>query len=188
MHSQESRYGFRIGLNYSDIDFDESSFGIRGGNDDGQRYGFTAGFFATYFLSEKISIQPELQYVALGETSEVILDNRPIREGQEVPTDELTINTLQLPILFNYHFGDDKFTISAGPQIGVRIWEWERETDYETLQFSAIAGIGYHINDNVGVNLRASYGLTDVIDTSKKSTFSAKGVNHYVQFTVFYRL
>ena len=183
----ESRYGFRVGLNYSDIDFEDDSFGIIGGNDSGERYGFAAGFFATYFLSANVSLQPELQYAALGETSKVVFDNNS-GDPESFSTDKLKINTIQLPILLNYHFGKgNKFSISAGPQVGISIWEWEREADYETIQFSAIGGIGYDIIDNLGLNLRASYGFTDVIDTNTED-FKATGTNNYIQLSIFYRL
>jgi len=171
------RYGFRLGLNYSDIDFDDDSFGIDQGNDDA-RIGLAAGFFAQYYLSEKISIQPELQYSAQGERSTVIADRA---------SDRLKINILQLPILLNYHI--HKLTLSAGPQVGLRIWEFERTEDYETLQFSGVLGITYDIMDNFQATLRGSFGLTDAIQTDDvDSAFNATGVNHYLQFTVAYRL
>ena len=177
IQAQQSRYGFRLGLNYSDIDFDDNSSGILVGNRDA-RIGFAAGFFAQYYLSEKFSIQPELQYSAQGERSKIALDNS---------SDRLKINVLQLPILLNFHI--NKLTLSAGPQAGIRIWEWERTDDYETFQFSGVLGIGYDITDNFQVNLRGSYGLTDAIKTDDtKSVFKATGVNHYLQFTLAYRL
>lgn len=179
--AQQSRYGFRMGLNYSDIDFEDDSVGIRGSDD--ARIGFAAGFFAQYYLSEKFSIQPELQYVAIGERTKV-LDPSP--QGG-VSKDALKVSVLQLPVLLNFHIG--KLTLSAGPQAGIRVWEWERSNDYETFQFSGVAGIGYDITDNVLVNLRGSFGLTDAIKTSDtESVFKATGVNHYLQFTIAYRL
>jgi len=178
IQAQQSRYGFRLGLNYSEIDFDDNASGISGGAEDDARIGFTAGFFAQYYLSDKFSIQPELQYSAQGERSTVINGGS---------NDRLKINVLQLPVLLNFHI--NKLTLSAGPQAGIRIWEWEREHDYETFQFSGILGIGYDITDDFQVNLRGSYGLSDAIKTDDtKSIFKATGVNHYLQFTLAYRL
>ncbi len=172
VNAQQSRYGFRLGLNYSDIDFEDGSSGIDVGNSDA-RIGFTAGFFAQYYLSDKLSIQPELQYSAQGERS-------------TIGNDRLGVNVLQLPVLLNFHIG--KLSLSAGPQVGLRIWEWERQNDYETFQFSGVAGVTYDITDNFQATLRGSYGLTDAIETNEESGFNATGVNHYLQFTVAYRL
>jgi len=191
--AQDHKYGFRLGLNYSDIDFTEES--ILPGGTDGSRIGFMAGFFARYSLSEKISIQPEIQYSAQGEKSTSVIDNNGI-EGQN-SEDRLKINLLQVPVLFNYTVAN-KLTFSLGPQIGLRIWEWERKEDYETVQFSAIGGIGYNITDSFSVDLRASYGFTNAIDADNSNSFevqnnleplfNAEGVNHYVQFSLAYSL
>lgn len=172
IQAQQNRYGFRLGLNYSDIDFEEESSGFSSPNEDA-RIGFTAGFFAQYYLSQRFSIQPELQYSAQGERSRI---------GDE----RLTVNVLQLPVLLNLHIG--KLSLSAGPQVGLRIWDPERENDYETFQFSGVAGITYDISDSFQATLRGSYGLTDAIQTNNESLFTGSGVNHYLQFTVAYRL
>ena len=179
IQAQQSRYGFRLGVNYSDIDFNDGGSGLINADDDA-RIGFAAGFFATYYLSEKFSIQPELQFSAQGEKTQVV--NR-----DSSSLDRLNYNALQLPILLNYHITEN-LSISVGPQVGLRIWEWERSDDYETFLFSAVGGIGYYVTDNIGIDLRASYGFTDVIKTSNECTFNANGVNHYLQLTVSYRL
>jgi len=172
VQAQQNRYGFRLGLNYSDIDFEEGSTGFISPNEDA-RIGFTAGFFAQYYLSERFSIQPELQYSAQGERSRI---------GNE----RLAVNVLQLPVLLNLHIG--KLSLSAGPQVGLRIWDPERENDYETFQFSGVAGLSYDITDSFQATLRGSYGLTDAIKTNNESLFVGSGVNHYLQFTLAYRL
>lgn len=195
LNAQDHKYGFRIGLNYSDIDFEDDSV-IPGGSGD-VRYGFMAGFFAIYNLSDKISIQPEIQYSAQGEKSTAASDSFGVQG--KFSEDPLMINLLQVPVLLNYTIAN-KFTFSVGPQVGFRIWEWERQDDYETVQFSVIGGVGYNITDNWTINLRASYGLSNAIDADNTDTFEvqnpalnepvfkAKGVNHFVQFSVAYSL
>jgi len=188
------KYGFRLGLNYSEIDFDDDAI-VPGGSDDG-RIGFVAGFFAIYNLSEKISIQPEIQFSAQGEKLTDVEDFSGIRD--QVSDDPLKINILQIPVLLNYTIAN-KFTFSVGPQLGIGIWEWEREDDYQTVQFSGIAGVGYNFTDNLAVNLRGSFGLTNVIDAdnressfiqgeAREAEFVAEGVNHYVQLSLAYSL
>ncbi len=190
---EEHRYGFRIGVNYSELDFEDRTIGVFGG-DDGARIGAAVGFFAQYYLSERWSIQPELQYSAQGERSRVLGVNTGV-QGED-SEDRLKVNLLQLPVVLNFHL--KKLSLSVGPQAGVRIWEWEREDNYETLQFSVIGGVGYDITDNLGVNLRASYGISDALDAQETSfndvtnreeiTLLAKAVNHYVQLSLTYRM
>lgn len=188
------KYGFRLGLNYSDIDFDDDAI-VPGGSGD-ERYGVVAGFFAIYNLSEKISIQPEIQFSAQGEKSTNARDFSGI--DNQVSDDPLKVNILQVPVLLNYTIAD-RFTFSVGPQVGVGIWEWEREDDYKTVQFSGIAGVGYSFTDNLAVNLRGSFGFTNVIDAdnttsrivqgeAREALFVAEGVNHYVQLSLAYSL
>lgn len=183
---QEHRYGFRLGLNYSELDFNDNASGIIGGSEDDARIGFMAGFFAQYFLSEKFSIQPELQYSAQGERSKVTGVNTGTQGDKS--SDRLKVNMLQLPVFLNFHL--KKLNLSVGPQVGIRIWEWERQDNYETIQFSLTGGVGYDITDNLGINLRAAYGLSDAIDATpvEGSNFSASAVNHYVQLSLAYRM
>jgi len=188
------KYGFRLGLNYSDIDFDDDA--IVPGESGDARFGFVAGFFAIYNVSEKISIQPEIQFSAQGEKLSTVEDFSGIRD--QVSDDPLKVNILQIPVLFNYTIAN-KFTFSVGPQLGIGIWEWEREDDYQTVQFSGIAGVGYNFTDNLAINLRGSFGLTNVIDADNRESrivqgeprealFVAEGVNHYVQLSLAYSL
>ena len=195
LQAQDHKYGFRLGLNYSDIDFSDGS--IVPTSDGGEaRFGFVAGFFAIYNLSENISIQPEIQYSGQGEKSTAVQDFNGIPD--QTSEDPLKVNILQIPVLFNYTVAD-RFTFSLGPQLGIGIWEWEREDDYQTVQFSGIAGVGYHFNDNFTLNLRGSFGITDVIDADnsvsrivqgepREALFVADGVNHYLQLSLAYNL
>ncbi len=182
---EEHRYGFRLGANYSELDFDDGASGVLGGDNDA-RIGFVAGFFAQYFLSEKWSIQPELQYSAQGERTKVKgVNTGAVGSDSE---DRLKMNMLQLPVFLNLHLR--KLNLSVGPQVGIRIWEWERQDNYETFQFSVTGGVGYDITDNIGVNLRAAYGLTDALDASRieGNNFTATAVNHYLQLSLSYRM
>jgi len=195
LQAQDHKYGFRLGLNYSDIDFSDES--IVPTSDGGEaRFGFVAGFFAIYNLSQNISIQPEIQYSGQGEKSTAVQDFNGIMD--QVSEDPLKVNILQIPVLFNYTVAE-RFTFSLGPQLGIGIWEWEREDDYQTVQFSGVAGVGYHFNDNFTLNLRGSFGITDVIDADnsvsrivqgepREALFVADGVNHYLQLSLAYNL
>ncbi len=183
---EENRYGFRIGANYSELEFDDGVSGLIVDKDKDARIGFMAGFFAQYFLSEKWSIQPELQYSAQGERTKVTGVNTGVQGASS--EDRLKVNVLQLPVFLNLHF--KKLVLSVGPQAGIRIWEWERQDNYETFQFSVTGGVGYEITDNISVNARAAYGISDAIDATRieGSNFSGTAKNHYVQLSLAYRM
>ena len=189
-----NEYGFRMGINYSDIDFADDAIVPTNSNE--ARFGFMAGFFAIFHFTETISLQPEIQYSAQGEKFTSASDSNGIL-GQ-FDEDELKINLIQVPVLLNYTIVN-KFVISAGPQIGLNIWEWERAGDYEHVQLSAIGGVAYKFTDNFSVALRASLGLTNALDADNSDSFEvnsalneplfvATGTNHYVQLSLAYQL
>ncbi len=171
----ESRYGFRVGVNYSSIvsdNFDLIAAGLEISQDniEESRFGATAGFFAEYPLSELISIQPELQYSTQGNLNQ-----------------ELRLNYLQLPVFLKINISE-MFNIHLGPQAGLKAWEWERNEDYNTFEFSAIGGLGINITDSFFADLRYSYGFTNIFEEIEGSPIQLEGNNTYIQFTIGYRL
>lgn len=190
-----NEYGFRLGINYSDIDFDDNS--IIPLSDGQPRYGLMAGFFCVFHFTNTLSIQPEIQYSSQGEKFSAAEDSSGI--PGELDEDELKINLIQIPVFLNYTIAN-KFVISAGPQLGLNIWEWERDNDYQPVQFSAVGGVAYKITDNFSLALRASLGITDAIDADNSNSFEvnneilqeplfvANGKNHYLQLSIGYQL
>ena len=168
VQGQESRYGIRIGGNYSAIISDNLT-----GDFEDERIGMVIGFFAEYRLTNKINIQPELQFS---------------NEGNK--EDGLKLNYLQLPILFKYNFSQ-VVNLQLGPQVGLKIWEWEDdgfiEQNFNTFNFAAVGGLGFNINDNFFIDARYAYGLTNVFeDEGVQSGFD--GNTSVVQLSVGYRL
>jgi len=163
----EPKYGFRFGANYSEILLSEDI-----PNDTSEpRLGAVVGFFVEYPISYLLKIQPELQYVA---------------QGNQDP--EARLNYLQMPIFVKFDLSEI-FHIHLGPQVGFKVWEWERNDNYNTFEFSAIGGIGVNIANNFIADLRYSYGFTDVFENSEDSLLNiVKGNNMYFQFTLGYKL
>ena len=205
--AQKSKYGFRLGLNASELYFKDGStiaLGDTAFNFDDARFGLAVGFFGKFELTDVISIQPELQYSAQGEKTAGSLDSSGLTtvdaNGNSVVVrsdDYFKINVLQLPILVNFEVAD-KVELSVGPQFGFTVWEWERDGDYEFASVSALAGVTYNFTENISSSLRVAYGLTNILDADNSSSynytrgleslFQAEATNNYLQLSVAYSL
>ncbi|MGY3793052.1 porin family protein [uncultured Aquimarina sp.] len=167
INAQESKYGIRIGANLSSISSDNIT-----GDLDQSRIGVVVGFLADYRLTNKLRIQPELQY-----------------SGQGNKDRDLRVNYLQLPILLKYNI-TDVFNVQLGPQAGIKIWEWEDNqadtTDFGTFDFAGVIGVGANITDNFFVDLRYALGLANVFD--EDAGLNIDGTSRNIQLSVGYRL
>lgn len=143
-------YGFRAAVNYSSLDFKEAPM-----VDNEHRNGLAFGFFAEYFMNDKFSIMPEIQYSAEGGKEEV-----------------LRANYIQAPIQLRMSLSD-YFKVGIGPQIGLKTWSYE--DNFRNLVFSGVAGIQYNISDSFFLDLRYNYGFTNVFD--KDFDYNAKNQN-----------
>ncbi len=166
--AQESRYGIRIGANLSSISSDDIPDNL-----DDSRIGVVVGFFADYALTQKLRLQPELQFSGQGNKDEVV-----------------RVNYLQLPILLKYDI-KNWINIHIGPQVGLKIWEWEDNTDFETnfntFDFAGVLGLGVNITNNFFVDLRYALGLSNVLD-DEGASISLDGKNRNIQLSIGYRL
>ncbi|MBP2833567.1 PorT family protein [Aquimarina sp. U1-2] len=166
--AQEASYGVRLGANLSSINSDDIPENL-----EDSRFGIVVGFLAEYPMSERLSIQPEFQYSAQGNDDE-----------------SLRVDYLQVPILFKYHLAD-KFNIHLGPQVGLKIWEWEQdgelEADFSTFDFALVAGLGVNLTENFFADLRYGFGLTNVFD-EERIPDGFEGNNRNIQLSFGYRL
>ncbi len=137
--SQETKYGVRGGVNISNLDFTpDADF------QNLHRNGFVFGGFVDYGFSESLSLQVELQYSAEG-----------------AKADELNADYIQMPIMLRFHLGD-KFTVGAGPMASVKTWK--NQDAFSTFTFSGIGGVEYMITDELFIDARFSYGITNILD------------------------
>ncbi|MDH7445677.1 porin family protein [Aquimarina sp. 2201CG14-23] len=168
IEAQESRYGIRVGANFSSISSDDIT-----GDLDKSRIGVVVGFLADFALTEKLRLQPEFQY-----------------SGQGNKDRDLRVNYLQVPIILKYNI-TDLFNVQLGPQAGIKIWEWEDNQanipDFGTFDFAAVAGVGVNITDNFFVDLRYAFGLSNVFDKDG-SAIELDGNSRNIQLSVGYRL
>ncbi len=167
-YAQESSYGIRLGANLSSISSDDIPEDL-----EDSRFGVVVGFLAEYPITEKVSIQPEFQYSSQGNDDET-----------------LRVDYLQLPILLKYNFSN-KFNVHIGPQIGLKIWEWEDnagiDANFNTFDFTAVAGLGVNITESFFADLRYGFGLSNIID-DEGIPGGAEGNNRNIQLSFGYRL
>ena len=161
--AQDAKYGFRLGINISSLNSD-----LSGDFEDG-RVGVAAGFLAEFPINNKWSLQPEIQYSAQGNQN-----------------DQLRTDYINLPILLKYNF-TDIVNVFAGPQAGLKIWEWENNENYKTFDFAAVVGLGFNITENFFADVRYAYGLVNVFeDDGLFGNFDANSSN--IQIGVGYKL
>ncbi len=166
--AQEASYGVRLGANLSSISSDDIADDL-----EDSRFGIVAGFLAEFPVTEKVSIQPEFQYSAQGNDDE-----------------SLRVDYLQLPVFLKYNF-TNRFNIHIGPQVGLKIWEWEQdgvvEADFNTLDFAAVAGIGVNLTENFFADLRYGFGLSNIID-DENIPGDFEGNSRNIQLSFGYKL
>ncbi|MCH2194273.1 porin family protein [Kordia sp.] len=160
----ETRYGFKIGLNISNYSGTNLNDIQDGFND--SRIGFVAGFFINMSLTERIRFQPEFLYSAQGAKEK-----------------NLRADYLQVPLMLKYEL-TDFLNIQLGPQIGVKIHEFE--DNFKNFDFGVNGGIGLTILENVAIEARYNLGLAEMFDEDRVPNFEGK--NAVIQIGLTYRL
>ncbi len=153
--AQEVRYGVRGALNVSNLDFDpDATF------ENKHRNGFAFAGFVDYGFSEDLALHTELQWSAEGGKDE-----------------SLRADYIQMPILLKLSTSD-RLSFMAGPQVALKTW---KDNDgFSTFTFSGVVGAEYMITDELFVDARFSYGVTNILDEDDIPNLEAK--NHVMQF------
>lgn len=130
--------------------------------------GFYLGAFGEFYLSEKIDLQPELHYANYsqdGESSAVLL----------------------VPVLFKYK-ANEKFSLLAGPQLDYLLNEEDAE-GLNQLGFGVALGAAFDITENVIIDARYSFGLSNRIggDLAELEGMDITAKFNYFQVGLGYR-
>ncbi len=153
-------FGVKAGINVSSIS-------EKGYKETNTRVGFNAGVFANIPLSSTFSVQPELLYSQQGsKTKDVIA-------GKEF-SDVLKLDYISVPVMFQYKV-IPQFYVEAGPEfsflassknetkLGGSTGELDLDSKFfNKFNFGLGIGAGFDITQNIGVNARYVFGLTDV--------------------------
>ena len=172
--AQDLTYGVRAGLNVANISGDDAP------DDTDARMGAAVGGFVNYALTEKISIQPELQYSMQGAT---------LKAG-DLESD-LNLDYLNVPVLVGYNLMEG-LNVLTGPQLGLLLSaeaDLDGETsdvkdDYKSTDVAWAIGGSYDLN-NLNFNLRYNMGLTSIGEEVDGESADVK--NGVIQFAVGYR-
>ncbi|WP_428229681.1 porin family protein [Flavobacterium sp.] len=165
-NAQQTRFGVKGGLNLSTV---------VGGDVENAKslVGFHVGGFAEIKVFEKFYIQPELLYSAQGTKVDGPFGDADIK-----------LNYLNIPVLAKYYIVD-KFSVEAGPQLGVLLSAKADGEDVKdgtrSVDFGFNIGAGYNFTDNLSIGLRYTIGLSPLsdkdIDNSDDYYNSAKNSN-----------
>ncbi|WP_044398395.1 porin family protein [Lacinutrix sp. Hel_I_90] len=157
--SQNALYGVRAGYNISNLDFEPD---VPAGIENRHRNGIAVGFFSEYYVSENVSFAPEIQFSAEGAKAEF-----------------LRINYIQMPLFLKYKI-TEVVAIGVGPQVSVKGHDYK--DGQQNLAFSGLGGLEYSLTDNFFLDVRYSYGFTNVFDD--ETNIEAKNTNMQIGFGV----
>lgn len=132
---------FGIKAGYSTIAVKVKADG--GGSASDNISGFFVGGFAEINVSEKFAIQPELVYASYSESGE-------------------NSGVLLVPVLAKYK-PEEKLEIFAGPQFDYFTNEEDAE-GLKRLGLGLALGAGYKVADNITLDARYSFGISDRIE------------------------
>jgi opacity protein-like surface antigen len=128
--------------------------------------GFYLGVFGEFEVSEKLDIQPELQYVSVSEDGE-------------------NSDFLLLPILAKFNVTNE-FNILAGPQLDYLLDE--EDGGLNRLGVGLAAGMAYNIDENFVIDARYSFGLSNRTgDIEELEGFDVKTTFSYIQVGLGYK-
>jgi hypothetical protein len=150
-NAQQTRFGIKGGLNMSTV---------VGGDVDNTKslVGFHVGGFAEIHVVEKFFIQPELLFSTQGTKFD-----GPFGEDYDTK-----LNYLNIPVLAKYYIVDKKFSVEAGPQLGILLSAKADDNDIKdftrSVDFGFNLGAGYSFTDNLSINLRYTIGLSPLFD------------------------
>ena len=156
--------GVRLGGNLSNIKYSAGDFSAT----DDSKFGPLFGLYLTAMFADKVGLQPELVYSAMGS-----------KDGDA----KLNLGYIALPVLLRYQI-IEQIHLLLGPQAAFLLSAKYKEGDYDEdakdlfkgLDFSAVVGAGADI-DRFNVGLRYGFGLANIIENegedfkAKSSTF-----------------
>lgn len=170
LKAQETRFGFKGGLNYSSVVGDLT---------DGIKFRFSGhgGVFLEMDFSYKFALQPELLYSSQGfqfSSDLAQIDGNPTPGGNDFRTN-VQLNFLTVPILGKFRLSE-KFALEFGPQFGFLLNQITKIKNLDELNssnaksrtsisgnfqldYGAAIGASIRINDQFSIAPRFYVGL-----------------------------
>ncbi len=151
--SMVPHFGFKAGLNFSDINVDDV--------DASNRTGWGAGFYAD-LASPLLHLQPEVLFMAKGfKDATLTTDHRfdARRYGVEIPV--LVVLDLPMPMIRPRAFIGPALTIPLKSEINIGGTWYDINNDSKT-SWSLVVGAGATLLNKVGLELRYDIGLSEL--------------------------
>jgi hypothetical protein len=143
------RVGVKGGINFSRLSGADALPGFK------RKLGYSAGVFLSYTLPKNLSAQMEFIWSLQGDDS-----------GDKGRYD---ISYLNVPMMLKW--GVRGFYVEAGPQVGFltinsssSVPDDLRFDDFESVDFSMSAGLGFELFQVWGIGMRYSHSLINVVE------------------------
>ena len=149
IYSQSVKFGIKAGLNYANVVGSEIKTNAI--------TNYHAGVVAELNITKGFAFQPELIYSTQGAIYKTTVEDFKNELGY-----------ITLPLMLKINFSDS-LTLELGPQAGFLLSEKNKfdTENSKTFDFSANAGIGLKITDNLFAQARYGLGLTEIKTDSK---------------------
>ncbi len=158
--SQETKFGVRIGTNISNMDYDGNTI-----NSNEHRNGFVFGGFVDFGITKTFGVMTELQYSAEGSNNE-----------------NFKSDYLNLPVIAKLQFFN-KLSVGVGPQVSLKIHA--KNDGFKNFTYAGVGFAELMITDEIGIDARYIYGLSNVFDKELNPIEAKAGV---IQIGISYRL
>ncbi|WP_369992855.1 outer membrane beta-barrel protein [Winogradskyella sp.] len=161
--SQNQKFGLRAG--YSSF---IAKVKVDGASASGDASGFYIGTFAEFELSDKFNLQPEITFANYSEDGE-------------------SSSVLLVPVLVEFK-ANNELGLYAGPQFDYLLNEEDSE-GLKRLGVGLSIGASYDISEDVFIDTRYTFGLTDRLDgdVEEFEGFNVKAKINYFQVGLGYR-
>ena len=126
------------------------------------KFGYQAGAFAEFGVTNKFAIAPEVVFAAQG------------GKGDHV---SYTTNYINIPVMLKFYVAPD-FSIDFGPQVGINVYskcDGEDVSDAtKSVDFGAGLGATYNLARDVFVQARYTMGFTEVFKVGEAKNGNAQ--------------
>lgn len=131
-----------------DTDFAKNNFNkaeaTKPYSDSSNESGFYVGIALPISITEKFAVQPEINYIGVSD-----------------------FNQIQVPILLKYNFAN-KFNAYGGPNLGFLL---DAPSGLNSFNFALDLGLSYDITNNILVEARYGWGLTNLLDGGNSDNY-----------------
>ena len=149
-NGQKLKFGLKGGLNLANLG--EDATGIE------YRIGIHAGGFASIPVVAGFLLQPEIVYSQQGAQA-------------DFGDDELKYDYLNIPVMVKFML-TNHFNLQAGPQLGILLSAQQEvnrqdvdiKDSLKSSDFGVGFGLGYETADNVAIDVRYNWGISDTAD------------------------